>query len=162
MPYNRRAFRFNSLQARRILEKESPLLDPYNGRIIEYGEPWEAEHIISLRSAWDWGAKDWTFCKLVKFANDPRNLITVGKSTNRSKGNRQLDEWVCLNLAYIPTRNQIVRDLADEYGLVIPDKVSKTMAFMDEIITKKHEHGIKMGSVRRWFIRMFGAMALPF
>ena len=66
----------------------------YDG-VTHAGSPSEldVDHVVSLSEAWDSGASTWSRDRRRAFANDPRNLIAVTASSNRSKGDRDLGEW---------------------------------------------------------------------
>jgi DNA uptake protein ComE-like DNA-binding protein len=66
----------------------------YDG-VTHAGAPSEldVDHVVSLAEAWDSGASTWSRDRRRAFANDPRNLIAVTASSNRSKGDRDLGEW---------------------------------------------------------------------
>ncbi len=164
MQYNRSSFKFNSRQARQELLYSIPLHDPYNGRIIEHGEDWDADHVLPLSLAWEWGAKHWNYAKLVQFANDPDNLVSTSDSSNRSKGGRSISEWIPLNIAYIPEMFDKIKSIADKYGLIIPESDLKFMLYVEQRISKKYKHGINIGRVRRWFASIPGLSywAIPF
>ena len=157
MRYNRSLFRFDSAKARRILLKRSNgvLLDVYNGRLLESESDFDAEHVVPLYNAWNDGFKLQYAIdpvearnKMIKFANDPRNLVIVGKSSNRSRGAKTLWNWVPLCLAYVPVRNATVRELYAEYGLKLGITQQWAMDWADKKILHKHKHGIHMGKVR--------------
>lgn len=66
----------------------------YSGRVFYNASDLDIDHIVPLSWAWKHGADEWTRDKREQFANDPRNLVAVGASLNRSKGDKGLDEWL--------------------------------------------------------------------
>ncbi|OLF81900.1 hypothetical protein AWH63_10180 [Marinobacter sp. C18] len=59
-------------------------IDPYSGNIITIGSKADADHVVPLKFAWDHGADAWTDETREQFANDPRNILIVSASLNRS------------------------------------------------------------------------------
>lgn len=169
MKYSRRRFQYSSKKARAYLISASGpfLLDVYNGRHVT---KFDAEHIFPLKSAWEQGfAKMYledpkgTAIKMKCFANDHRNLTIAGQSSNRSRGHKTLWNWVPLNLAWIPTRNRIVRELAADYGLTLTKSQQWAMNWADKKLTTTHKHGIHMGKSRAWLIKNgFYKVLMPF
>ncbi|EGR0268970.1 HNH endonuclease [Vibrio alginolyticus] len=66
----------------------------YSGKIYYNASDLDIDHIVLLSWAWKHGADQWTKDTRKRFANDPRNLVAVGASLNRSKGDKGLDEWL--------------------------------------------------------------------
>lgn len=66
----------------------------YSGKVFYNASDLDIDHIVPLSWAWKHGADQWTRDKREQFANDPRNLVAVGASLNRSKGDKGLDEWI--------------------------------------------------------------------
>ena len=66
----------------------------YDG-VTHAGSPSEldVDHVVALAEAWDSGASTWDRDRRRALANDPRNLVAVTASSNRSKGDRDLGEW---------------------------------------------------------------------
>ena len=57
----------------------------------------DIDHFIPLKEAWDSGAWAWSPAQRQKFANDmsdPRSLIAVTAGQNRSKGDKDLSNWL--------------------------------------------------------------------
>ena len=93
-------------------------ISPYSGKVIHDPSAMDIDHVVPLKWAWEHGASSWPKEKRVRFANDPRNLVSVEASLNRQKGAKGLDEW-------LPPANQqqyIARfkAVAKMYGL--PDR----------------------------------------
>ena len=64
----------------------------------------DVDHMVPLAEAWDSGASTWDPLKREKYANDqtdPRHLIAVTGSSNRSKSDQDPAEWLPTNKAYV-------------------------------------------------------------
>ena len=60
----------------------------------------DIDHMVPLAEAWDSGARSWSAATREAFANDlgdTRSLVAVTASQNRSKGDRDLAEWLPAN-----------------------------------------------------------------
>lgn len=63
----------------------------------------DVDHMVPLAEAWDSGASAWDAAKKEMYANDqtdPRHLIAVTGSSNRSKSDQDPAEWMPTNKAY--------------------------------------------------------------
>ncbi|MFM8794330.1 MAG: DUF1524 domain-containing protein [Acidimicrobiales bacterium] len=93
-----------------------PQVDAYGCKVVE-GDWWSAydgvtttapstfdiDHVVALKEAWDSGAWSWTSAQRESFANDltdPRALIAVSASSNRSKADRDPSQWMPTRTAY--------------------------------------------------------------
>ena len=66
----------------------------------------DVDHFVPLAEAWDSGARRWNAATRQRFANDlrdPRTLVAVTASSNRSKSDRDPAEWLPSlgNCAYV-------------------------------------------------------------
>jgi hypothetical protein len=71
--------------------------DPYSGDEVTYRRGRslvDIDHLVALSDAWQKGAKYWNASKRIALANDPLNLLAVGASANRSKGDGDTATWV--------------------------------------------------------------------
>ncbi|MFI6940249.1 HNH endonuclease family protein [Streptomyces sp. NPDC050418] len=71
--------------------------DPYSGAGIAYERgrsKIDIDHLVALSDAWQKGAQQWEPRKRIAFANDPLNLLAVGASVNRSKGDGDTATWL--------------------------------------------------------------------
>ena len=59
-------------------------ISPFTGEIIQNASNVDIDHVVPLAWAWERGAKNWTKEKRERFANDPKNLLPVEASLNRS------------------------------------------------------------------------------
>jgi hypothetical protein len=74
----------------------------YDGKIFTNPTGLDIDHMVPLAEAWRSGAWAWTAAQRMDFANDledPRSLLAVTASLNRSKGDRDVAGW-------LPTRAQ--------------------------------------------------------
>ena len=57
----------------------------------------DVDHVVALKEAWDSGAGTWSATRRQAFANDlsdPRTLVAVSATSNRSKGDRDPSNWL--------------------------------------------------------------------
>ena len=72
-------------------------LSAYDGKKIKKASRLDVDHMIPLAEAWRSGAWAWTPIQRQNFANDlsdPRALIAVSFSQNRSKGDKDPSRWL--------------------------------------------------------------------
>ena len=72
-------------------------LSAYDGKKIKKASQLDVDHMIPLAEAWRSGAWAWTPIQRQNFANDlsdPRALIAVSLSQNRSKGDKDPSRWL--------------------------------------------------------------------
>jgi len=63
----------------------------------------DVDHMVPLAEAWDSGASLWTDLQRQQYANDmvdPRHLIAVTGSSNRSKSDQDPADWMPTNKSY--------------------------------------------------------------
>jgi len=63
----------------------------------------DVDHMVPLAEAWDSGASAWDALKKQQYANDmtdPRHLIAVTGSSNRSKSDQDPADWMPTNKTY--------------------------------------------------------------
>lgn len=89
-----RSIKGTKLRPDNCLVKSGQWFDPYSGDHIFAAIELDIDHLVPLKFAWVHGASHWQTDKLVKFANDPENLIITQKTYNRSKGSRGPLEWL--------------------------------------------------------------------
>lgn len=69
----------------------------YDERTISGPSGLDIDHVVPLAEAWDSGASEWDAKKRERYANDlgdPRSLIAVSGSSNRSKGDKDPQDWM--------------------------------------------------------------------
>jgi hypothetical protein len=69
----------------------------YDGKIFTNPTGLDIDHMVPLAEAWRSGAWAWTATQRMDFANDledPRSLLAVTASLNRSKGDRDVAGWL--------------------------------------------------------------------
>jgi hypothetical protein len=69
----------------------------YDGKVFTNPTGMDIDHMVPLAEAWRSGAWAWTAAQRMDFANDlddPRTLLAVTASLNRSKGDRDVAQWL--------------------------------------------------------------------
>ena len=72
-------------------------LSAYDGKTTAKASDLDVDHLVPLAEAWRSGAWKWTPAQREAFANDlsdPRALIAVSLSQNRSKGDKDIASWL--------------------------------------------------------------------
>ncbi|MCK0162260.1 HNH endonuclease family protein [Marinobacter sp. S6332] len=59
-------------------------ISPFTGEVLQNASNVDIDHVVPLAWAWERGAKNWSKEKREHFANDPKNLLPVEASLNRS------------------------------------------------------------------------------
>lgn len=81
-------------------------ISPYDNQRIEDPANLDIDHVVPLKEAWDSGARTWSSSRRQSFANDlsdPRSLIAVTASSNRSKGDKDPSNWLPPSREYLCT-----------------------------------------------------------
>ncbi len=76
---------------------EGDWYSPYEGDTYTSPSSLDIDHMVPLKEAWDSGAWNWTSAQRQSFANDlsdPRPLIAVLNSQNRSKSDKDPSNWI--------------------------------------------------------------------
>lgn len=103
-------------------------MSAYDGLTARDSAKLDIDHLVPLAEAWDSGARRWNAATRQRFANDlrdPRSLIAVSASSNRSKSDRDPAEWMPQlgRCAYVrqwvavKTRWQLTVDRAEKRAL---------------------------------------------
>ena len=69
----------------------------YDGVWLDQGQQLQVDHVVSLKEAWDSGAREWDRSRRVAFGNDltsPLTLIAVSSSSNQDKGDSDPSNWL--------------------------------------------------------------------
>lgn len=111
-------------------------LSKYDNKSVSYAAQLDVDHLVPLAEAWRSGAWAWTPQQRQEFANDlsdKRALIAVTLSTNRSKGDKDISEWVpkvdtcgyVQNWIAIKTRYSLTYDPKEAESLVAYFEICK-------------------------------------
>ena len=79
-------------------------LSIYDSVKVTEAKKLDVDHMVPLAEAWDSGAQKWDAKKREMYANDqldPRHLIAVTGTSNRSKSDRDPADWLPTNKAYV-------------------------------------------------------------
>jgi hypothetical protein len=85
---------------------EADWISPYDARRTSDRSEVDIDHVVALKEAWDSGAWQWTDAQRTAFANDtsdPRSLIAVSSSSNRSKSDKDPSNWLPASRGYVCT-----------------------------------------------------------
>lgn len=85
---------------------EADWLSPYDGRRSSDRGEVDIDHVVALKEAWDSGAWQWSEAQRTAFANDttdPRTLLAVSSSSNRSKSDKDPSNWLPPLRGYVCT-----------------------------------------------------------
>lgn len=91
----------------------------------------DVDHMVPLAESWDSGASAWTDLKRQQYANDmvdPRHLIAVTGSSNRSKSDQDPADWMPTNTAYTCTYVANWVAIKVRWALTVDDKELKALS----------------------------------
>ncbi len=72
-------------------------ISSYDGLVTDLAARLDVDHMVPLKEAWDSGAAAWSSTTRAAYANDlddPRALVAVSASSNRSKSDSDPAEWL--------------------------------------------------------------------
>jgi hypothetical protein len=81
-------------------------LSLYDGVTLTDPSGVDIDHMVPLKEAWESGAHSWNDAKRRSYANDigdPRSLIAVSAKSNRSKSDRDPQDWMPTEKSYTCT-----------------------------------------------------------
>jgi hypothetical protein len=105
-------------------------LSAYDGKTLTNASKLDVDHLVPLAEAWRSGAWAWTPKQRQDYANDlsdSRALIAVTLTTNRSKGDKDISDWVpkidtcgyVQNWIAIKVRYSLTYDLKEAKALLV-------------------------------------------
>jgi hypothetical protein len=74
--------------------------DPYTGTTYTQPSDIDVDHVVPLANAWRSGAASWTAAKKERFANIPRDVLSVEDNANQEKGDKGPEAWKPSRVAY--------------------------------------------------------------
>lgn len=105
--------------------------DPYTGERVEFTagrSKIDIDHLVPLSDAWQKGAAEWDPAKRIALANDPLNLLAVGASANRQKGDKDAADWLPANDAYHCPYVALQIAVKQKYELWVTEEEGKAMS----------------------------------
>jgi hypothetical protein len=81
-------------------------VSPYDGTVVTKASKLDIDHVVPLEEAWTSGAASWSTKRREAYANDigyGPALVAVTLHENRSKGDREPDEWMPVRSSYACT-----------------------------------------------------------
>lgn len=102
--------------------------DPYTNKYFFNPNDLDVDHLVPLAEVDRSGGDKWNKKKKMQYANDltnPQTLIAVGKSANRSKGDKDPSDWMPPNKDYWC---EYIRDwqiVKEKWGLKMDEKERK-------------------------------------
>jgi hypothetical protein len=75
-------------------------VDPYGGGTYTDPADIDVDHVVPLANAWRSGASSWDAAERERFANVPRDLLSVDDGLNQSKGDKGPEAWKPPRKAY--------------------------------------------------------------
>lgn len=130
---------------------------PYTGRLSKVPGDLDVDHLVALGEIDAAGGHTWPLERRTAFANDPSNLISVYKGSNRSKGDKDAYLWLPPNIANCSWYLNARAAVWIKYGIEVDDEERKSAAFFKDKCPK-HEKGIKLNRVRQWLGTWFDGL----
>lgn len=143
--------------------KTGTWIDYYSGLKINDASIIDIDHVVPLKEAWISGAAYFNRQGRLIFANDFDNLVISHKSINRSKGSRDLSEWMPKN---IKSHNKYIKKwimIKNKYGL---SANTKEMNYINSVKTQSKINTESGGTLQyvfdffRWFGNILSACNL--
>lgn len=106
-------------------------IDPYTGQEYLKASDLDVDHIVPLANAHKTGGADWSRAQKRIFANDTDNLLAVGKSINREKGDQGPDAWRPPRRAFWSEYARRWRTIKMRYGLRVTDSEDRALQRME-------------------------------
>ena len=75
----------------------------YDVQSVTVAKSLDIDHMVPLHEAWESGARNWSAATRESYANDlgyPHSLIAVSATTNRSKGDKDPNNWMPPSAAF--------------------------------------------------------------
>ncbi|MFJ3825316.1 HNH endonuclease family protein [Streptomyces nodosus] len=119
--------------------------DPYSAEDVTYARGRslvDIDHLVALSDAWQKGAQDWDPSKRIALANDPLNLLAVGASPNRSKGDGDASTWLPSNKPYRCTYVAAQVAVKQKYELWV---TTEEKAAMKEVLSTCPDQALPSG-----------------
>ncbi len=115
-------------------------IDPYTGESItltdakqgSQAERVQIDHIVPLSVAWRYGANTWTDAQRLVFANDLRELVASGGSSNQAKGGSDASQWQPVHAAQC---GYAVRYVTVKAAYALPTDTAEKRALQDMLAT---------------------------
>lgn len=102
-------------------------IDDYTFDVYQLTDDVTMDHVVSLKYAYEHGAKQWPKNKRSSFYNDSENLVLTGRKTNATKNYYAPDEWLPslpkARCAYVQKWDYI----AKKYALVIEKNIAQVI-----------------------------------
>ncbi len=97
--------------------REGLWIDEYTGEEFTRAAALDVDHIIPPIYANSTNGYQWDYGKRVQFANDPYNLIPVGRDTARRKRERGIGNWRPPREEFLCEYAQSWKDISEKYDL---------------------------------------------
>lgn len=96
--------------------------DFYFPEVLNSPKDVDIDHVVPLKHAHDHGAHSWTRAQKKSFANDPINLVITHRKYNRTKGSKDLTEWLPSKKEYACKYYKRWIEIKMKYSLLIKEE----------------------------------------
>lgn len=134
---------------------------PYTGKVIRDPSKIDIDHVLALEEIDRAGGDHMTPAQRTLIANDEDNLLAVWRSANRSKGARDVAEWIPANLAYCLPYIKRRQAFRRKWGLALDPHEASAIAFY-RVECPRERLGVKMNQVRRFIGTWLDALRPPY